>query len=401
MYKKVISFNLNNLFSRFSTEKNTKMKKFISLLLNPQKKPEILKSIYNSLPESDKEFINETFFITATGMNFKSYAEQLDNIPRSNKKLSDSGLYLLNANPTLDTTFDLDKLSFIGMQSSGKGANIATILLNSNLNPKALFGFYAGHMGSLLQKMLINRGIENLISIGPNNTNNTRMSIHFEGINMSNSLVTKGAEIDDVIGDELIKKMITQAKNDIKHLGSNKKIVFAMSGSLPPGLSKSFYKKAIIALNEFPEVRVILDTKGDALKYGIEGKPFMVKINKHELNELISSQQEEIDLNLSDKIIMDQFKKMFPGIEYIVISNEDKDIIGFNQNNNNLYRISPPNIDQIDPIGAGDSMATIIAMKIKSSNFNFEETLQISAVAGARTASLPGGQFCGIEDLLK
>lgn len=121
-----------------------------------------------------------------------------------------------------------------------------------------------------------------------------------------------------------------------------------MSGSLPVGVGKDFYKEMAIKLKD--KTKVIVDADGEVLMSAMEGGPFMIKPNKYELEAAVGRQantEEEI-IDVATELI-DRY-----GITYILVSRGEDGSILVGKDLVLSAGILPVNV--LSTVGAGDSM---------------------------------------------
>ena len=78
----------------------------------------------------------------------------------------------------------------------------------------------------------------------------------------------------------------------LRHAGSSDFLV--LSGSMPPLCPPDFYRTLAEAASE-AGCRVILDADGERLKLGLAAKPFLIKPNRGELEQLVGHRLDTVD----------------------------------------------------------------------------------------------------------
>jgi tagatose 6-phosphate kinase len=112
--------------------------------------------------------------------------------------------------------------------------------------------------------------------------------------------------------------------------------IICASGSLPKGLSSSFYNQIIKIANK-KNTRLLLDTSGEALAKSIEAKPYFIKPNIDELKMLSG---ESINSMSDVEKVIDRLQNY--GIEFIIVSLGEKGALAAFKGNK--YRINIPYI---------------------------------------------------------
>ena len=125
------------------------------------------------------------------------------------------------------------------------------------------------------------------------------------------------------------------------------------SGSLPPEGPIGFYRwcvgRAVSA-----GVRTIVDASGAPLREALAAKPTIVKPNRAELSKTLNL---KID---SDEALRDAIKKLIAlGPQWAVVSHGKEATIV--SDGREFWRVIPPKVDVINPIGSGDALAAGLA----------------------------------------
>lgn len=121
-----------------------------------------------------------------------------------------------------------------------------------------------------------------------------------------------------------------------------------LSGSLPEGVPKDYYKTIAVELKGVTQV--IIDADGEILNAGIEGSPFMIKPNIHELESALG-----ITLDTNEKIVSSCQKLIQDhGLKYILVSMGEKGSLLVGSTISLKADILP--LEVVSTVGAGDSM---------------------------------------------
>ncbi len=157
-----------------------------------------------------------------------------------------------------------------------------------------------------------------------------------------------------------------------------------LCGSLPPGVPDTFYA-SLIEYAHKKKVKTLLDTDGEALRYGIEAKPTVVKPNQAEAERLLNTALLTRTHYLS---AVEKFYKM--GAECVLLSLGSRGVVSASAGG--VLEAIPPRIDTISPIGAGDALAAVFVHTLEEKK-DFPEALRWGVAAGTASAALPGMQF--------
>lgn len=162
-----------------------------------------------------------------------------------------------------------------------------------------------------------------------------------------------------------------------------------LCGSLPPGVPSDFYAQ-LIARAAKKGVKTLLDTDGEALSQGVEAGPAVVTPNQQEAERLLNT----VLLTRSHSLAAAR-RIQAMGAQTVVLSLGSRGAIGADEKKV-LWEATPPRIDAISPIGAGDAMAAALVSSFVKGE-DFQEALRWGVAAGSASAKLPGLNFATIE----
>jgi len=284
----------------------------------------------------------------------------------------------LTLNPVLDKTvwirnFEIGN-TFLAersqMLAAGKGVNISRALKNFNIESIA-----SGILCSA------NKDIYLALLKEQNITNDFVFS---QGIVRTNITIITNRKTDETHirerGGEIDPSNITLIKKKMKSLYINDTF-FVFAGSLPVGLPSDTYKRLIKYVNDLG-AKSFLDTSGDALKEGIKSKPFFIKPNIYEAEEVLGFLPE------SDKAIIKaiySFRKM--GIENIMISRGKRGIIFYN--GEDIISASVNVKNPVNTVGSGDASLAGAIIGI-TQKMDTETMARLSCAMGAANTMMSG-----------
>lgn len=123
---------------------------------------------------------------------------------------------------------------------------------------------------------------------------------------------------------------------------------FIFSGSVPAGLSTTIYDELIGPLKAQGKT-VILDTSGDALRFGLPAKPDLIKPNQAELEEVLNTR-----LFGHAEIVAAARELIASGIPYVVVSMGAEGALFIDRTQ--AFHAQPPTVEIKSTVGAGDAM---------------------------------------------
>lgn len=290
-------------------------------------------------------------------------------------------------NPAIDKTITLsdfkvgglNRVKHLRMDPGGKGINVAKVLKEFDVEVLTT-GFIAGNQGQYLMKQLEQQGIH-IDFFEVQGEIRTNLKIVDEASNTTTEINEQGFEITD----SDIEKFSAQLFKKVK-----KGSILVLGGSLPNGAPANIYRK-IIEVVQAKGAKVILDADGDALKEGIEARPYAIKPNLQELEQyLIQTLETDQDLLFAGQQLLNK------GISIVLISLGSKGSLIMNHQE--AYRVQPFPIIPKSTVGAGDSMVAALVYCILNHK-NFEELARWTTTAGTVTAAKSGTQVCTLNEV--
>lgn len=249
----------------------------------------------------------------------------------------------ITLNPSVDIRYETDRFLLdavnrvdkVSKTAGGKGLNVARVLRQLG-EDVAASGFLGGSLGQFISSELSRLGIHNYFVNIKGGTRNCIAIIH-EG--KQTEILESGPFISRSESDQFLK-WFSEFAPRVK--------IITISGSLPKGLEQHFYKKLIELAKDVP---VLLDTKGELLKYTLAAdyKPFLIKPNQDELADVLETKLE------NDEQIIDALKtEIFAEIPWVVVTlGADGAIVKHGQI---CYRVNMPKVEAKNPVGSGDSV---------------------------------------------
>lgn len=244
----------------------------------------------------------------------------------------------------------------------GSGLDIAKII-KSFSEPIMATGFLGGRNGEYVLEILNKLNIKNnFISIEEETRTSTKILTDY-GLETEVSERSPSLSNDEVVEFyELYRKLIKDVD------------IICASGNISRELPADIYEDLILMAKEEGKI-FLLDTSGDALKFGLKAGPFLVKPNRDELEEYMG-----FILTNESEIIKAANYIVESGVEIVVVTLGKAGAIvvydGYS------YKINMPSIEAINPSGAGSAMMAGFAVSMLR-DYNFEYMLKIAAACGA------------------
>ncbi len=270
-------------------------------------------------------------------------------------------------NPSVDKTYVIDgfrpnsmnRASNIFYNAGSKGVNVSRVLHQLGCDTVAL-GFIGGMYGDILLNHRSAEGIrEDFIRV----SGSTRLNIKI--VDSKTSGVTEINEMGESVTDSELR----QLNNKIAEWADKSKVI-VLSGSKLPLMQNSVY--ANIAKDAAAKnVPLYLDCGGATLREGINGKPYCVKCNLTEFEEMLGKRL------TTDQHIVDESKAIIEkkGLTQVIITTGAKGCIGVTKDE--IYKVTPQRTVVSCVVGAGDAfMAGLCFGKI--SGFDFVKQLKFA-----------------------
>lgn len=297
-------------------------------------------------------------------------------------------IYTLTLNPAVDRELTVPAVEYDAVLRAsksqvdfgGKGFNVSRLLKGLGV-PSTAVGFLGGKAGESLQEGLQSLGIGTDFVWVPGETR-TNISIVTPGGGHYIKVNEKGPTVDIEKQMELLDKIQGLARSGDW---------WVLAGSLPPGVSESFYAQIVSTLTHCG-AKALLDTSGESLRLGCQEKPFLVKPNTEEARVLTGLRMETpVEIALAAA----EIRKL--GAENVVISMGKAGALL--QTGEANWLVHSPTIVEKNPIGAGDSMVGGLVWAL-TRGLSLKEALSWGVASGAATASLSGTEV-GSQKLIE
>lgn len=297
-------------------------------------------------------------------------------------------IYTVTMNPALDYVLRLDALApgqtnraaRTDIQYGGKGINVSNVLKNLGV-PSVALGFRAGFTGEELARGLEQMGLKS--DLIPLPAGRTRINVKLKAGPAETEINAPGPEIPADALSALLEKL--------DRLGPGDYLVLA--GSLPASLPQDTYGKIVARLGG-RGVECVVDATGERLLSALPYRPFLIKPNRKELEELCGREagSEEL-LETCARVLQDR------GARNVLVSLSGDGSMLLDETGA-VHRLYAPKGQVVNSVGAGDSMtAGFLAGWLARRDYHHAHRL--GAAAGAATAfSLGLASRADIEKVL-
>jgi len=244
----------------------------------------------------------------------------------------------------------------------GKGINVSILLSRLGIENKAI-AFLAGFTGEALKNMLQKdlHGAEYIYLP----EGNTRINVKVKA-NEESELNGRGPSISADKMDELMQKLNRLKSGDVLVLAGNAPIASCSYGDI----MKALQGKGIL---------FVIDTTGEQLLNTLQYKPFLIKPNIHELEELFGKK-----LTTKDDVIKYAEKLRQLGARNVIVSMGKEGAILLAEDGGIFERCAPKG-NAVNTVGSGDSMVAGFLAGWHNTG-DYEKALVTGIAAGSATA---------------
>lgn len=284
-------------------------------------------------------------------------------------------IYTVTFNPAIDYIAEINSINEEKINraisekvlAGGKGINVSVVLHNLCIKSVVL-GFIAGFTGNEIKRQVENHGI---------NTDFVYLDNKFSRINVKLVSKTAGVVLRETAingeGPKIMEKDVEEFMRKIDKLKEGDILVLA--GSISRKMKDDIYEKICMRVKE-KNVKIVADATGTLLVNVLKHKPFLIKPNKEELEEIF---QDEINSN--EEIIMYAKKLQEMGAENVLISLGGDGAVLLTKDKNVLYSKAPKGT-VVNSVGAGDSMVAGFLAGLLTYD-DYEKAFKMGIAAGS------------------
>ncbi|HHJ40492.1 MAG: hypothetical protein AXA67_01185 [Methylothermaceae bacteria B42] len=292
----------------------------------------------------------------------------------------------LTLNPAVDVTYEIDHLvknqkvhsKTSRFDPGGNGINIGRALKRLQV-PAKNFCILAGETGQFLERLLA-RHVEDFVYVRV--AGETRINGTIIELDSQSQYEVSG------IGPPLVSDDLQRLSQQFVETTADGYGV--VTGSIPQGVPEDIYALLIHQIRAAGG-RPILDAHRGLLRKGIEAKPFLVKPNRYELEQLTGKSLENIET-----VVAEARRLHAEGIDYVCVSlgREGAVLVG----DDIALHALPPSVPVRSSVGAGDSMVAGLVAGF-AQGLPVEETLRLAVACSAGTVKHPGTELFFAEEL--
>ena len=291
-------------------------------------------------------------------------------------------IYTVTFNPAIDYIAGVEELRMNGINraisekilAGGKGINVSIVLKNLGIESIAL-GFIAGFTGKEIQARVEQFGIKTDFVYIPDKFSRINVKLQSK---VGDKVVAETAINGE--GPKILDKDVEDIMAKIEKIQKDDFIVLA--GSVSRNMKDDIYEKICLKIKE-KGAKIVADATGKLLVNVLKHRPFLIKPNKKELEEIF---QKEIRTN--EEVVEYARKLQEMGAENVLISMDKDGAILITKDKKMLYG-EAPNGKVVNSVGSGDSMvAGFITGYINYQDY--EKALKMGIAAGSASAFSKG-----------
>ncbi len=292
-------------------------------------------------------------------------------------------IYTITFNPSIDYIIQVENFSIGNVNRvekefkypGGKGINVSRVLNNLGVKSKAL-GFVGGFTGKYIEDFLKAEGVDtDFIQVAGETRINVKLKAEEE-----TEMNGVGPEIKENDLNNLLEKIERLTRDDFVVLAGN------VQKNLPRDIYTIIQKRCIKN-----DVKMIVDTTGEALTATLEYKPFLIKPNKDELSEIFGKKIYSIE----DTIYYAK-KLISMGAQNVIVSMAGEGALLISSKG--VFHAKAPRGVVKNSVGAGDSLIGGFLSNYMDES-SILEAFRWGVASGSATAF--SNDLCKKQDVIK
>ena len=281
-------------------------------------------------------------------------------------------IYTVTFNPAIDYIVSMVDFSFgktnritqEKIRPGGKGINVSTVLTNLNIENTAL-GFLAGFTGTEIKRLCIEAGIHcNFITLS---TGTNRINIKLKDYD--------GTELNGA-GPVIRSQELDALMEQLHKLQPGDTLILA--GSIPSSLPSDIYQRIMEELHN-KDVKIVVDATKELLLKCLPYGPFLIKPNKHELEEIF-----EVTITTKKEALHYARKLQELGAGNVCVSLSGDGAV-FVSETGECFEADVPPGKLVNAVGSGDSMIAGFLAGWESSG-SYKKAFYMAVAAGSASA---------------
>jgi 6-phosphofructokinase 2 len=275
----------------------------------------------------------------------------------------------------------LNRATGFARYPGGKGINVSRVIRELGGQTRA-FALAGGEDGLILRKLMSRLSIPyDCVAVSGSTRNNYKIRTAFP--RTLTEVNTAGPPASTTVLKTLKQRLLG-------HTPPPQCVV--LSGSLPPGVIASTYRRWIHALRG-RGIPSVLDASGAALRQGLSGRPWLIKPNRQEAEDLLQRRLISMDALVKAAVYLLQ-----RGPALVILSLGRDGALLACGSPQEVWLARPPSVKVDSAVGAGDSLVggfLVGWFKYRS----LLEAFRLGVASGTATAMTPGTELCHRADV--
>ncbi len=293
---------------------------------------------------------------------------------------ADTPVLTLTLNPCVDVSYDINRLiedqkvhaNANRLDPGGNGINVARALKRLQI-PATACTVLGGEIGDLFTRLVTGQ-IDDLHSVRIDGE--TRINVTLQQQQPRAQFEVSG------IGPQLDAATLQHITDTLLRLTGRGFAV--LTGSRMPGVPTDYYADLCRKLHAHG-ARAVVDAQGEMLELAIAAKPFLIKPNRFELEQLVQRTLPDVPA-----VVAAAQSICARGVEWVCVSlgGEGAVLVSATQ----VHVGTAPLVPVVSTVGAGDSMvAGLVSGFVRG--VKPADTLRLALACGSATAAQPGTEL--------
>lgn len=289
-------------------------------------------------------------------------------------------IYTVTLNPALDKTAqvpglkvdEVNRITELRSDAGGKGINVSKVIAKLGGSSEAV-AILGGNTGAWISGALRDAGIR-VKAFEAQGETRTNLKV----VDPVGGTHTDINEPGPLVTDEMVARLLDVLLEEVSE-GD----IVVLSGSLPRGASADTYAAWTRALRA-EGVKVFLDADGEALRRGLEARPYFTKPNDHELSGLVGR-----ELDTVEDVVDAARELVAKGVGRVVVSMGGKGAVFVTPEG--AWLAGSVKVPVGSTVGAGDSVVAALAFA-EAEGMGMEDSMRLAMATGAANVMESGTQ---------
>ena len=263
------------------------------------------------------------------------------------------------------------------LDPGGGGINVSRAIKELGGESQA-FVAIGGHTGDQLRELLRGAGLSVEYWGLPNETR-TSFTVMDDEDHVPYRFVMPGPTISPLEATCILDKLTHRIRQRAGYV--------VASGSLPPGVPEDFYAQLARRTRDLGG-RFVMDTHGAALRAATKERPYLVRLNHLEAQELVGGDSDADARRLATQLIEQQ------RAEVAIVTVGDRGAIV--ATSERQFEIAPPRVNVRSGVGAGDSFVGALVLGL-AKGWRLEDAARYGVAAAAAAVTTEATELCKRE----